>query len=326
MTNFKSINTALFIRLSSLGDILLTTPLIRSLKKKHPHIKIDFIIREEYQDLLKFNPYINNLLLFKRENNESLLNHIKENDYNLIVDLQNNLRSRELKPATKTKKFNKRSFDKFLLVNFKINRLENAQQIPVRYAQALDNFQLDDEGIDLFTGDIKPFISKNEKKYIGFAPGSRHFTKMWPKEYFIELGKKLNENGYSVVLFGGKDDKVVCNEIEVSLQNVINLRNENKILETAVNMKVCLGVVCNDSGLLHTACAVKTPVLSIFGSTVKEFGFTPFRNKNLILENNNLSCRPCSHIGKDKCPKKHFKCMTELTPDIAYRKLIELIS
>jgi ADP-heptose:LPS heptosyltransferase len=91
-------------------------------------------------------------------------------------------------------------------------------------------------------------------------------------------------------------------------------------------MKKCKAVICNDSGLMHTACAVGTPVLTFFGSTVKEFGFTPYRNKNLILENNSLSCRPCSHIGRDKCPKNHFKCMKELTPEIVFNKLNQLLN
>jgi ADP-heptose:LPS heptosyltransferase len=329
LTDYKSINTILIIRLSSLGDILLTTPVIRSLKKKFPNLQIDFILREEYKDLLKFNPYINRLFLFRKSDNDNLINDLKGLHYDLVIDLQNNLRTRKLRNSVKAKsikKFNKKSVDKFLLVKFKINRLKNTQQIPFRYADTLGNFQLDENGLDLFTGNIETTISKNENKYIGFAPGSRHFTKMWPKEYYVELGKKLNENGFAVVLFGGKDDKDICRKIENELNNVVNLSNNDKILTTAVNMNECLAIVCNDSGLMHAACAVKTPVLAVYGSTVQEFGFTPFKNKYLIIENNNLSCRPCSHIGRNNCPEKHFKCMHELTPELAYDKLIELIS
>ena len=146
---------------------------------------------------------------------------------------------------------------------------------------------------------------------------------MWPKEYYIELGKKLIENNYNVVLFGGKDDKVICEEISSSLSKSINLCNDNNILQTAADMKLCKTIICNDSGLMHAACAVKVPVIAIFGSTVKEFGFTPYGSKNLILENNSLSCRPCSHIGKSSCPKHHFKCMKEITPQLVYDSLIQ---
>jgi len=326
LTDFEKLNTILIIRLSSLGDILLTTPLVRSLKKKYPHLLIDFLLREEYSDVYKYNPYINKLYTFSRENQTSSdLTLIK---YDLIVDLQNNFRSSGIRKSIKTdhlRIFNKKTFDKFLLVNFKINRLKNSEQVPVRYAQVLGNFELDDEGLDLFTGDRNSSIKKNEKRYLGFAPGSRHFTKMWPEDSYMNLGKKLNEGGYTIVLFGGKDDRDLCRKMSEQIPGSIDLSNNNDLLQTAVNMNECLAVVCNDSGLMHTACAMKVPVLVFYGSTVKEFGFTPFRNKNLLLENYTLPCRPCTHIGKENCPKKHFKCMLELTPDSAFAKLKELI-
>jgi heptosyltransferase-2 len=149
---------------------------------------------------------------------------------------------------------------------------------------------------------------------------------MWPKEYYIELGKKLIDNSFNVVLFGGLDDKVICDEISQSLSKCINLCNENDILQTAADMKLCQTIICNDSGLMHTACAVRVPVIAIFGSTVKEFGFTPYRSKNLILENKLLTCRPCSHIGKSACPKDHFKCMKEIAPQLVYDNLIRFLN
>jgi heptosyltransferase-2 len=327
LIDYNSLNRILIIRLSSLGDILLTTPLVRSLKKKYPHIFIDFLLREEYADIYKHNPYINKLFMIKRES-KTIPEELSSTKYDLIIDLQNNFRSAGIKKKIKSEEirlFVKRTVDKLLLVNFKINKLKDAEQIPIRYASSLENFQLDDEGLDLFTGDINPSINNKEKKYIGFAPGSRHFTKTWPKEYYINLGKKLNDEGYTIVLFGGKDDKDLCNEISKEIPASIDLSNDNDLLSTAVNMKECLAIVCNDSGLMHAACAMKIPVLVFFGSTVHEFGFTPFRNKNLILENNTLTCRPCSHIGREYCPKKHFKCMLEVTPGLAFNKLLELI-
>ncbi|MDO8550781.1 MAG: glycosyltransferase family 9 protein [Ignavibacteria bacterium] len=335
MINYNTLNRILIIRLSSLGDILLSTPLVRSLKKKYSHIHIDFLLREEYRDIYKHNPYINKLFILERES-KIIPEELSSTKYDLIIDLQNNFRSAGIKKKIKSEEvrvFNKRTIDKLLLVNFKINKLKDAEQIPVRYANSLENFQLDEERLDLFTGDIKPVIKGKEKKYtclparqVGFAPGSRHFTKTWPKDYYVSLGKKLNDEGYTIVLFGGKDDKDLCKEMSKEIPGSIDLSNDNDLLSTAVNMKECMAVVCNDSGLMHAACSMKVPVLAFFGSTVREFGFTPFRNKNLILENNTLTCRPCSHIGRAHCPKKHFKCMLEVTPELAFSKLIELIN
>ena len=175
--------------------------------------------------------------------------------------------------------------------------------------------------MDLYTNKKPSTLFKDNQKYIGFCPGSRHFTKMWPKEYYIRLGNILKNDKYNIALFGGKDDKDICKEISSQIQDSINLSNNDDILQTAADMKKCDAVVCNDSGLMHTACAEKIPVLAFFGSTVKEFGFTPYLNKNIILENNLLSCRPCTHIGKSYCPKGHFKCMNDIKPDIAFTKL-----
>ncbi|HSP89183.1 MAG TPA: glycosyltransferase family 9 protein [Ignavibacteriaceae bacterium] len=328
MTDYNSLHKILIIRLSSLGDILLSTPLIRSLKKKHPHISIDFLLREEYEDVYKCNQFINKIFLLRKEN-KIIPEELTSTNYDLVIDLQNNFRSAGIRKRIKSKEirlFNKRTIDKLLLVNFKINKLKGSEQIPVRYSKALDNFNLDENGLDLFTGDLKPILNKNEKKYIGFAAGSRHFTKMWPENYYISLGKKLNNAGFTIVLFGGNDDKELCSRLNNVIPSSIDLSNSNELLYTAINMKECLAVICNDSGLMHAACALKIPVLTFFGSTVREFGFTPFRNKNLILENNTLTCRPCSHIGRENCPKKHFKCMLEITPELAFDKLKELIN
>ncbi len=334
MINYNSLNRILTIRLSSLGDIILTTPLVRSLRKKYPHILIDFLLREEYTDIYKYNPNINKLFTLKREN-KTIPGELSSIKYDLIIDLQNNFRSAGIRKKINSKEvrlFNKKTIDKLLLVNFKINKLKDAEQIPIRYANSLENFKLDDEGLDLFTGDVKSSVNGKEKKYtclparlVGFAPGSRHFTKTWPKDYYVSLGKKLNDDGYRIVLFGGKDDKDLCKEISNEIPGSIDLSNDNDLLSTAVNMKECLAIVCNDSGLMHAASAMKVPVLVFFGSTVREFGFTPFRNENLILENNTLTCRPCSHIGRAHCPKKHFKCMLEVTPELALDKLRELV-
>ncbi len=319
----------LVVRLSSLGDILLTTPLIRSLKKANPNSQIDFLVREEYRDVLINNPYISNLITLKRDESASRIKDaLSKNQYDLVADLQNNFRSANLISSLKCQKvkFNKFHLRKFLLVNFKLNLLREASAIPVRYASAVKGIKLDDAGLDLFT-DNQPSLSLDGlKNMIGFCPGSRHYTKMWLKEYYIELGKKLTESGFQIALFGGESDKLICKEIACSIPNSINLCNENNILQTAADMKICKAIICNDSGLMHTACAVKVPVIAIFGSTVKEFGFAPYKNKNLILENKSLSCRPCSHIGRSNCPKKHFKCMKDIFPQIVYNNLIQFLS
>lgn len=324
-------NKILIIRLSSLGDILLATPMIRSIQRKFPDKKIHFLLRSEFESVLVNNHFLEKIFLFTRndEENKKLIKELKREKYDLVIDLQHNLRSAVIcnKLRVKTVKFNKRDTAKLLLVKFKINLLKNAPQMPVRYAELFDDFKLDDEGLELITLNAPSPLFDPNKNYIGFAPGSRHFTKMWPREYYIELGRMLNNDGYTIALFGGKDDRLVCAEIATKVDS-IDLSNKNDLLQTAVDMKKCSGIVCNDSGMMHTACAADVKVLAIFGSTVKEFGFTPYTGKEsglltkyLVMENKSLSCRPCTHIGRDKCPKTHFKCMLEITPQLVYNNI-----
>lgn len=283
------------------------------------------LIREEYADVIKLNPYIDKKLLFKKDyqSNSTLIEQLKTNNYELVVDLQNNFRSKKIVSSLKINsvKFDKRSFDKFLLVNFKINKLREAPPIPVRYSNTIQNLKLNEKGLDLFTDKSANAEISGKNNLIGFCPGARHFTKRWPKEYFIELGNKLTQNGYRIVFFGGKIDKELCAELVNKISGAIDLSNNDELLQTAADMKLCKAVVCNDSGLMHTASAVGTKIIAIFGSTVKEFGFAPYNCNNLILENNSLICRPCSHIGRSDCPKKHFDCMKLIKPEFVFENL-----
>lgn len=318
----------LIIRLSSLGDCLLTTPFLRSLKKQYPDSNIDYITKNNYADVFKFNPRISNLYLYDGNNFSDLKKIIQNNHYDVIVDLQNNLVSRFLIFGIKAKKYfyHHGSFKKFLLVKFKINLLKDYKSVPRKYADIYPELELDLDGLEIFyPNEIKPQINQ-DKKNIAFAPGARHFTKRWPEEYFIRLGKILSNNNYNVILLGGKDDKEICDNIHKELKESINLAGENNLLQMAANLKNCSVLVCNDSGLMHLSCAVKTPVVAIFGSTVKEFGFSPYKNKNIIIENEGLYCRPCSQIGKDHCPEKHFKCMKEITPELVEKKINILLN
>ena len=326
--DISELNKILIIRLSSMGDILLTTPLIRSIKKQNPDIQIDFVLKEEFFELVQLNPNLTNIHIYSKQSFEKqiLINTLISNDYEMVIDLQNNIRSKEITKQLQcqTFRFKKNNVKKFLLVNFKINRLKNAPLIPVRYAEAA-GINLDDEGLDIFTDNVAdPRLDLNEK-YIGLCPGAKHFTKRWPKEYFIELGKKLESSGYKVVLFGGLNEEELIGEIANQLSSPVNLCGDS-ILQSAADMKMCKAIYTNDSGAMHLACAVKVPVIAFFGSTVKEFGFFPYKANSIELDVENLPCRPCTHIGRKSCPLIHFKCMKDIRPDLAFNSLNRLLA
>ncbi|MCE1187673.1 MAG: glycosyltransferase family 9 protein [Ignavibacteria bacterium] len=327
--NLDGIKKILIIRLSSLGDVLLTTPMLRSLRKQFPQSIIDFCVRDSFKDVLITNPHISNLIEYSKEpaRIDEIKEHIAKSDYDLVIDLQNNLRSKVLVSNYKGKvyKFGKYSLEKFLLVNFKINLMRTLDPIPVRYGNTLPGLVMDDEGLEFIIPEGIKSQLPDTKNLIGFSPASRHYTKMWPYEYFIELGEILNLHGYKVVLFGGKDDKAVCDIIAAGIQGSINLCNENNLFQTAANFTSIRTIIANDSGLMHLACALKVPTLAIFGSTVRDFGFGPYKNKARVIENPFITCRPCSHFGRDRCPKMHFNCMMTVTPAMVYQYMLKFL-
>ena len=325
---FVKIEKVLIIRFSSLGDVLLTTPIIRALKRKYKEAHIDFLIKGNYSEAIKNNPLLNRIYEYDKEKNTSIiLDEILRTGYDYVVDLQNNFRSRSIssKIKTKTFRFNKPTIKKFLLVKFKWNLFKKIKSIPEMYSESVPDLVLDDNPAQLFIPEeVVPSV-KPDKSFIGFAPGSKHFTKMYPPEYFIELGKVLSAEGYTILLFGGQDDREICKQIHDSIPDSINLSTENDLYQVARDMQECKLIVCNDSGLMHTATSVNVPVVTIFGSTLKEFGFFPYKSKSIVIENDNLSCRPCSHIGRSSCPKGHFKCMLELKPELVAEKIQSFI-
>jgi ADP-heptose:LPS heptosyltransferase len=309
----------LVIRISSLGDVLLTTPLLRALKKKFPDKSFSFLVEDNFADALCYNPNLDRVFHYsKKDRGKGIVADLKTQNFDFVIDLQNNLRSKQIVKELKlpSVKFVKPTIEKFLLVQFKINFLKQNKSIPEYYAKSIsEDFVLDEFGLDFYLDDGRKAGNNGISKRIGFCPGSQHFTKQYPAEYFIELGKTLTDKGFEIVLLGGKSDREICSRVSSEIPNATDSSNDNDLFALAREMEKCEAVICNDSGLMHLATAVGTPTVAIFGSTVKEFGFAPYKSKSIVIENNSLNCRPCSHIGKAKCPKNHFKCMLDLTPE-----------
>jgi len=160
-------------------------------------------------------------------------------------------------------------------------------------------------------------LNNQRKIIIGIAPGASYATKRWTLEGFQDVIDYFTEqHDAKVILFGNEFDKRLIASLNIAnKKSVINSAGKYSISETGVLLDFCQVVLTNDSGLLHLASALKKPVVAIFGSTTKELGFFPSTTKNIVVQNNNLKCRPCSHVGRNKCPKDHFKCMKDITAD-----------
>ncbi len=335
----------LVIRFSSLGDIILTTPLLKILKENFPDSKIDYCTKEEYREILCLNPNLNKIITvgedfdFKRL--KLLKDTLKQHEYDLIIDAHNNLRTFYLRQfltfGSKVLKFKKYSFRKFMLVKFKINLMKNPPTISERYveivakitdgkpARHLPEIITDQSSKQKIDNILKELGIKN--KIIAIAPASKHFTKTYPAELYSELINKISKD-YSIALVGkGNDIMAIQRIMENAGDNVINLCSRLSVTELAELFKRSSLFIGGDTGPMHIAEAVNVPIIMLAGSSVKEFGFYPQSDKSFIIENNNLNCRPCSHIGRSSCPKGHFKCMVDLKPaDILKVVQIELLN
>jgi lipopolysaccharide heptosyltransferase II len=338
----------LVIRFSSLGDILLTIPLLKVLRRKFPNAVIDYCTKSEYKDLIKLNPNINSIIAADNDLDFRKLKLLKKeltgNLYNLVIDLHNNLRTFYLKLflgfTSKIIVFRKYSVKKFLLVNFKINLIKSLPSISVRYIETLKKItELKESDLsyqpEIFTNNetktnLIKILGENGipelKNTICFIPGSKHFTKTWPPEYYAELINMFDENS-KIILAGTDKDKVNIDFIKSKTrENVSDLCGKLSLTELTELMKQCRLVICGDTGPMHIADSLNIPLIAIMGSSVREFGFYPQSQSSTVIENTGLKCRPCSHIGKEKCPKGHFKCMKEIKPEAVYYLVKEKLS
>lgn len=314
----------LVIRFSSAGDIILTSPFLRALRRKFPDASVHFMVREDYAQLVAHSPHVDRIVRLPRGTRfRDLLKWksaiiAEEKEYDVVFDLHDSLRSRHVRVGLGRSlyRLRKPTFAKWLLVHRKIDRLQPIVPIPLRYLDVGCELGLEDDGdgLELFLGNTpSPIVAIEERRTIGIAPGARHYTKRWPAAYFTELTGNLLADGARVVLFGSQEERVLCSEVAAGRDGVMNLAGRIDLLQTAAAVDVCDLVITNDSAMSHIAAARRRPVVAIFGSTVQQFGFAPFRTVSEVVENVGLYCRPCTTIGRESCPEGHFRCMREIT-------------
>jgi len=309
----------LIIRFSSIGDIVLTTPVVRCIKEQKPEIEIHYLTKKSFKTLLENNPYISKIHTIEKNVNE-VIAELKKEKFDFIVDLHNNLRSThtKLQLGKKSASFKKLNFKKWILVNFKINQMP-AMHIVDRYIETTSSLGIknDNKGLDYFIPKkdeiaIATLPTTHQAGYIGFVIGAKFATKKLPAEKIISICKKINQ---PIVLLGGKEDAAEGEKIKQAVGNTIyNACGNYNLNQSASIIKQAKKIITHDTGLMHIAAAFKKEIISVWGNTVPEFGFSPYlpHPHSKIVEVKNLSCRPCSKIGHAKCPKGHFKCMMEI--------------
>lgn len=309
----------LVIRFSSIGDIVLTTPIVRALKQQLKNVKIHYLTKKTNYSLLQNNKYIDKIHLLEETD---LLKKLRQNKFDYIVDLHNNIRTLKIKAmlGVKSKAFPKLNLKKFLLVNFKINKLPNIHIVD-RYFEATSKLGVinDKKGLDFFLQE-EDFVSPDalpldfHNGYIAIVVGSKHFTKQMPLNLLTQICKGLDK---PIILLGDKTDYEKAFKIEKEIgSKVFNGCGAYNINQSSALIKNSLGVITADTGLMHIASALDKNIICLWGNTVMDFGMYPYRAENsqaqtYNFEIKNLSCRPCSKLGYKQCPKKHFKCMND---------------
>ncbi len=288
---------------------------MRCLKTQKPEFQIHYATKKQYSGLLVNNPYIDKIHLLDGSMTD-LAAELKQENFDLIVDLHNNLRTVNLWSQLRVKrvKFDKLNWEKWLMVRLKVNMLPY-EHIVDRYLETVSDLGIinDEKGLDYFIPDHTSLSDFNlPENYMVYALGAQHNTKKLPLSKQIEL---CNSVKHTLVLIGGKEDTEAGDKLNSACNNTINLCGQLSIDQSALLMKNALKVYAHDTGMMHIAAALRKPIVSIWGNTIPEFGMTPYYPSDfddansVIMEVDNLKCRPCSKIGFDTCPKGHFKCM-----------------
>jgi len=310
----------LILRFSSIGDIVLTTPVVRCLKKQLG-AEVHFLTKSSFTGILEPNPYIDKVFSFQKEISPKLVAQLKNEGYDEVIDLHHNLRSLRLKRSLgiPSHSFDKLNWEKWLLVNFKIDRMPKTHIVD-RYLATIRHLGVfnDGAGLDYFIPETESLaqIELPAEPFTAFAIGATHATKRLPEEKILEICQRST---LPVVLLGGKTEQEAGERIAQAFPHVHNLCGRLSLHQSAAVLRACSKVITHDTGLMHIAAALRKPILSVWGSTVPKLGMWPLyptgMDLNTSIEVAGLKCRPCSKIGFDRCPKGHFNCMHQIAVD-----------
>lgn len=320
----------LLIRFSSIGDIVLTTPVIRCVKQQLKDVELHVLTKKNYVELLSSNPNIDKV--FGLEGGlRDLLPTLRNENYDFVIDLHKNFRSLYVRMSLRkpSSSFPKLDLQKLLYTKLKVSHLPDVHIVD-RYFCAVERLGVsnDNQGLDFF---FHPSDKLNRadypKRFAAVVIGGQHSTKILPEEKVVDVCKALS---LPVVLVGGPEDSVRGERIVNAVGGeTINSCGKLKLGQSACVLKYSDVVLTNDTGMMHIAAALRKPIVSVWGNTVPEFGMYPYMptcpERSSIVENKDVTCRPCHKLGYEKCPKGHFRCMASLDGTMIANEMEKLI-
>lgn len=316
----------LIIRFSSIGDIVLTTPVVRCLKKQVPGATIHYLVKPQFKTVIAHNPYIDRIHVLQEDWDE-MIEGLQQENFDHIIDLHHNLRTLRIKKALKvpSHSFRKLNIEKFIFVKLKWNVMPKLHIID-RYMETVASFGVrnDGAGMDYFIPEEEQIQQKDipashHLGYVAIVIGASFYTKKLPVYKLQELCRKIS---YPVILLGAKEEFADGEEIsKVDPGKVYNACGKFTLNESADLVRKSTLVIAHDTGLMHIAAALKKQVIAVWGSTTPSFGMVPYYGDNYLLHHprpyddmqvHKLWCRPCTKIGRHTCPQGHFKCMKKM--------------
>jgi heptosyltransferase-2 len=316
----------LCVRFSSIGDVLLTTPLVRALHRRHPDAELFFVTKQAMAPLVVENPNLNKVIALEpNERITDLARRLRALRPTHGLDLHGSLRSAALRLLVPCQwgGYSKRKLARTALIAAKINLYGKHVPVPERYFEAARALDVHPDGgpPEFF---LPPAARERVARWLAergldrqplaaLAPGAAHATKRWPTRHWRALAEQLRTMGYGLVALGGADDRQLAKELGPA-PGIHNAAGEFTLQETGACLARAAVLISGDTGVMHMATGVGTRVVAVFGPTVELFGFFPYASRTEVLQRD-LSCRPCSAMGTDRCPLGHHRCLEEIFPD-----------
>jgi lipopolysaccharide heptosyltransferase II len=332
----------LLVRFSSMGDILLTSALVRALRARHPEAHISFLVKTQFAPLVSESPRLTEVLTYA--DGEPLLplaKALRERRFTHLLDLHGSLRSRALHFLVpgRWREYSKRRVAREILIRLKKNVYRDDVPEAERFFDAADGLDVrpDGKGLEFFVSDaarakVDTWLATRGltgRSFTLIGPGAAHFSKRWPPDYWTALAARLAASGRSIVVTGGRAEREVGDAITAAARAARadaiaeNSAGEFALQETGALLQRAEALAVGDTGVMHMATAVGTPIVTLMGPTVAPFGFYPYHANATVLERD-LYCRPCTPFGGPVCPEGHHKCLRDISPAEVEQALVAL--
>jgi heptosyltransferase-2 len=330
------------------GDVVLTLPLAQALRRNLPGAFVGFVATPGGATLLKNHPAVSTVLVYDKRGADRgaagmrrVARRLREGHFGVALVPHRSIRSalvvrlaripRRVGFSTSAGKMflsdvvpydrEAREIDRNMSLLRPLGFLNEEASLPSLYPA----------GSDMATVDalVRSWQAHGglSRRWVTLAPGSVWATKRWPAAHFVGLARMLVDAGWALALIGGAEDRSLCDQIVAAVggKHALNAAGTLSLLQSAEFIRRSDALVSNDSAPMHLACAVRVPVVALFGPTVPGFGFAPLGPRDIVVERRGLSCRPCSIHGGTKCPIGTFECMIAVSPGEVFRAIESLL-